>query len=146
MKKEKSCGAIVISRSGKKIYYLLVKHNDGHWDFPKGHVEGSESEKETALREIKEETGLNVEILDSFRNKLSYYPKKDVLKYVIFFIAKSNTQKIALQKEELSNYKWHEYKDARNLLTYENAKELLDKADIFIKSRDKFSKRNSNQP
>ena len=57
MKQEKSCGCIVLD----KRTVLLIKHNSGHWDFPKGHVEGEESEVETAIREVKEETGLDIE-------------------------------------------------------------------------------------
>ena len=59
---EKSCGAIVYRRFHGNIEILLIKHiNSGHWSFPKGHVEGDETELETARREIKEETGLDVE-------------------------------------------------------------------------------------
>ena len=66
---EKSCGAIIIHKTNKDNYkVLLVKnHNGRYWSFPKGHVEKGETEEETAIREIKEETGLDVEIVDSFR-------------------------------------------------------------------------------
>ena len=60
MKSEKSCGAIVLSPDNTNRKVLLIKHeNGGHWAFPKGHVEEGETEVETALREIKEETGLS---------------------------------------------------------------------------------------
>ena len=59
MKQEKSCGAIILRKQNKTIETLLVKHTKGHWAFAKGHVEENETEEETALREIKEETGLN---------------------------------------------------------------------------------------
>ena len=60
MKKEKSCGAIVY-REKDGVEILLIKHkNGGHWAFPKGHVENKETEEETALREIREETGLTL--------------------------------------------------------------------------------------
>ena len=61
MMHEKSCGAIVYRKSHGNIEILLIKHvNSGHWSFPKGHVEGTETEIETAKREIKEETGYEV--------------------------------------------------------------------------------------
>ena len=53
MQKEKSCGAIIYNKN-KEV--LIVKHNAGHWDFPKGHVEENETEIQTAIREVKEET------------------------------------------------------------------------------------------
>ena len=60
MKYEKSCGCLVVNQ-GK---VLMIQHNEGHWDFPKGHMEVGESEEDTALREVKEETNINV-VLDS---------------------------------------------------------------------------------
>jgi len=63
MKKEKSCGAVVYREQDKKRFYLILRHKrkgtkGGHWDLPKGHVEENESEHQTALREVKEETNL----------------------------------------------------------------------------------------
>ena len=60
MRKEKSCGALVVRRGAESPEILLIKHNGGHWAFPKGHVEAGETEEETALREVQEETGLTV--------------------------------------------------------------------------------------
>jgi len=59
-KREKSCGAIVYRRESGNVLYLIIQQKSRHWSFPKGHVERGESEKETALREIREETGLCV--------------------------------------------------------------------------------------
>ena len=60
MKFEKSCGAIVYRKTQNQIDLLLIKNRyGGHWSFPKGHVEGAETEMQTALREVKEETGLD---------------------------------------------------------------------------------------
>ena len=58
MKHEKSCGAVII----KNNKVLVLQQVAGHWGFPKGHVEKGETEVETAIREIKEETNLDVEI------------------------------------------------------------------------------------
>ena len=60
MKYEKSCGAIVYTNINGKRLYLVEQMLDGHWGVPKGHVEENEKEEETALREIKEEVGLDV--------------------------------------------------------------------------------------
>ena len=68
MKKEKSCGAIVYRQRDSWVEVLLICHkNGGHWAFPKGHVEKQETEEETALREIREETGLTVKLNTAFR-------------------------------------------------------------------------------
>ena len=60
MTKEKSCGAVIFNNEDK---VLIVKHNAGHWDFPKGHMEAGETEKQTALREVKEETKIDIHII-----------------------------------------------------------------------------------
>ena len=63
---EKSCGAIVYTVEDGDIKYLLVEEMSGCHSFPKGHMENDETEEETALREIKEETNLEVELVIVF--------------------------------------------------------------------------------
>ena len=139
MRKEKSCGAVVYhkpSTASPKI--LLIKHrNGGHWSFPKGHVENDETEKQTALREIKEETGLDVQLLDGFREVVFYKPKPNTQKEVVYFVAKSKTAKTRLQKEEISRGIWVDFDKALSLVTYENDKVLIRGAKEFI--ADEFS-------
>ena len=62
MKHEKSCGCIIIE--DKKV--LLIKQTNGIWGFPKGHVEENETELQTAEREVKEETNLDVDDLELY--------------------------------------------------------------------------------
>ena len=59
MLKEKSCGAVIFHKKEELIRYLLLNYAAGHWDFVKGNVEPNETEKETVVRELKEETGNN---------------------------------------------------------------------------------------
>jgi ADP-ribose pyrophosphatase YjhB (NUDIX family) len=65
MNQEKSCGAIVFTRQEGQLLYVLVQEASGAYSFPKGHMECGETEMQTALREIREETGLEVR-LDHF--------------------------------------------------------------------------------
>ena len=75
MQHEKSCGAIVYRKFHGNIELLLIKNqNGGHWSFPKGHVEGTETEEETAVREIMEETGIQVALDTSQRRDLFSRP------------------------------------------------------------------------
>jgi 8-oxo-dGTP pyrophosphatase MutT (NUDIX family) len=130
---EKSCGAIVYRRHSGNIELLLIKHvNSGHWSFPKGHVEENESEIETARREILEETGIDVIIDNSFRETVTYFPKKDTKKNVIYFLAKAKNFNFIKQDEEVEDIRWVDMGEVHNILTYENDKTIADKAKRMI--------------
>ena len=131
---EKSCGAIVYRKSHGNTEILLIKHiNSGHWSFPKGHVEGNETEVETAIREIKEETAIDVMIDPTFRETVSYYPKRDTQKTVVYFIGKAKNYDYIPQDEEISEIRWVDIGYASNILTYENDKNIVNKAKTAIK-------------
>lgn len=124
-KREKSCGGIVYKLINNELYFLLLKHNKGHWSFPKGHMEEGETERETALREIKEETGLDVKLDDNYFYKITYSPKKDVLKDVIYFIATPLTNKITVQYSEIEEIIWANEEDALKTITYDDDKQVF---------------------
>ncbi len=133
MSYEKSCGAIVYRKHHGNTEIILIKHvNSGHWSFPKGHVEGAETEVETAEREIREETGLEVLIDPTFRETVTYNPKKDTQKDVIYFLAKAKTHELVPQQEEISQIKWVEIGLASSVLSYDNDRQLVQKAKSLI--------------
>lgn len=134
MQYEKSCGAVVYRKYHGNTEILLIKHvNSGHWSFPKGHVEADETEVETAKREIMEETSIEALIDSTFRETVSYSPKKDVQKEVVYFIAKAKNTNFVLQKSEVSEAKWVDINYAYNILTYDNDKNIVNKAKVAIK-------------
>ena len=124
MEQEKSCGAIVINKNNK---ILLVHHNAGHWDFPKGHIENGETEEQTAIREVKEETNIDIIINNKYRYTTSYSPKENVMKEVVYFLAQNIDEDKKPQLEEVSEVKWFTLEEAINTITYENSKEILNK-------------------
>lgn len=132
MKFEKSCGAIIIKRNSGKIETLLIQMLGGHWSYPKGHVEDNETEVETALREIKEETNLDVIIDTRFREITTYSPKPGVIKDVIYFLAFAKTLDVKVQEEEVANYEWVDINDATKLITFEEDRKIFRKAIRFI--------------
>jgi len=135
MQHEKSCGAIVYRRFHGNIELLLIKNqNGGHWSFPKGHVEGDETEEETAIREIMEETGISVILDTSFRHVITYAPKKETTKDVIYFIARAVTYDYTPQEEEIAQIKWVEINHATMLLSYDNDRQLVSQAKEQIKN------------
>ncbi|MEG1427038.1 MAG: NUDIX domain-containing protein [Oscillospiraceae bacterium] len=133
MQKEKSCGAVVSRNCGGQHLILLIKHkNGGHWAFPKGHVEGEEQETETAAREIWEETGLSAKINTGFRAVVTYSPKKNVIKDVIYFAAVANSGDPIAQPGEVEKIQWVTPAQAFDVVSYENDREVLRKYIRFI--------------
>lgn len=134
---EISSGVVVYFKEGHKILYLTLHYESGHWDFPKGHVEENEKLEETALRETKEETNLDVDLQENFKKALSYFYRRDgllVSKTVYFFLGQTNNKKVKISSEH-SGFKWLIYEDALELLTFDNAKEVLKKAHEFLTQR-----------
>ena len=112
MKKEKSCGCIIIN---DKEEVLLIHHNAGHWDFPKGHVEEGETEIETAIREVK----------DAYRYSTRYSPKEGVIKEVVYFLARNISDNRKAQLEEVSEVKWFNVEKAIEKITFDNSRDIL---------------------
>ena len=132
---EKSCGAIVYRRYHGNVQLLLIKHiNSDHWSFPKGHVEGAETEPETARREIKEETGLDVYLDETFRETVIYTPKRDTVKIVVYFLALARRGTPSPQADEISELRWVDINRVKGLLTYENDKSIVSKAMCAIRA------------
>lgn len=126
MKYEKSCGVIVYRKHERQVDLLLIKNRyGGHWSFPKGHVEGAETEEQTALREVKEETGLEVDLQAGFRQTVEYFPKPNVRKQVVYFLGEAKSSRVKMQKEEISRALWADIRRAFNIVTFENDKHLI---------------------
>jgi len=139
--REKSCGAVVFLKN-TEAKYLLLHYEAGHWDFVKGNVEPNESEKDTVIRELQEETGIaDGRFIDSFREKIEYFYRRQgatIHKEVIFFLIETHTGKIALSYEHVG-YTWLDYPNAMKRLTFKNAKEVLQKAHELLKIREIIS-------
>lgn len=136
MKFEKSCGAVIFREVKEDIEFLVISHKgDRHWCFPKGHMEKGESEEETALREVLEETGLKVSFIEGFKDSIFYNPKQNISKEVTFFLAKVDNQKVKIQEEEIEDYKWLKYEDALLKITFQNSKGVLTKAFHWLQKR-----------
>ena len=134
---EKSAGIVLFRNDSNKNEFLLLNYPQGHWDFVKGKVEENETTHETAIRETKEETGIsNIEFIDGFEEWVEYdfkFKKEDIHKKVIFFLAKTDEKNIRLSHEH-NDYIWLKYNDALKKTTFENAKNVLSKANEFLSS------------
>ncbi len=125
MKKEKSCGAVVYKWEGETLYFLLEHMVQGHVSLPKGHVENDETEEETARREIREETGLEVRLFTDFRRVITYSPAQGVSKDVVFFLAEALPGAMRRQESEVSDLWWLPYEEAVQALTFPSDRETL---------------------
>lgn len=124
---EKSCGAVIYRINEKNdVRILLVKNHNGKcWTFPKGHIEMGENEQQTALREIKEETGLSVEIIPGFRQTSSYRPFGKIRKTAVFFLAKADKSIVSMQPSEIDYYLWVSIDEAMRMCRHENDTNIL---------------------
>ena len=116
MNYEKSCGAVIYTVVNGKRLYLVEIMQKGHTSFCKGHVEENESEHQTAAREIREETGLEVKFVEGFRQTVEYSPDTDCLKTVVFFLADADSTNVTIQEEEVREI------EAENFLNEDYAK------------------------
>lgn len=124
---EKSCGAVIYRVTDRdEIRILLVKNHNGKcWTFPKGHIEKGENEEQTALREIKEETGLTVEIVPGFRQISTYRPFGKIHKTAVFFLARTEKSIVNMQQTEIDYYLWVTIDEAMKMCHHENDTNIL---------------------
>lgn len=122
---EKSCGALVFRQDPKtgQIYILMIRHkHGGHRSFPKGHVEAGETEHQTAIREVEEETAVRIRITSDFCEKVHYSPMPGVRKEVVYFLAFTDQRKIRPRDGEIADVDWVAIENAERSLTHENDK------------------------
>ena len=138
-KKEKSCGIVVFDDNNR---VLIVKQCKGHYGFPKGHVEEGETEEETAIREVKEETNCDAKIIDGFRFKYSYIVRKDNGeerdKDVILFVGRPITKDLKPQEGEATDVFFAPIKEAYAILQdFPNVVNALKEAVEFMDKENK---------
>lgn len=136
MLQEKSCGAVIFAvREGQTLW--LVEHMRlGHTSLCKGHVEADETERQTAAREIREETALSVTFLDGFRERTQYSPSPGITKEVIFFLVRAESMDTVPQPEEVRSIEWLPFERALDALTYADDRRVLTAArDHLVRTR-----------
>lgn len=146
---EISVGAVIFRRTEKgEVEYLLLRYPHGHWDYVKGHIEAGENHEETLRRETLEESGIdNIRIMKGFRQHIhfSYTAKGSerekrirqgnglwIFKRVYFYLAEAPVSDVKISHEHI-HFSWLPFESAMQRLTFPNAKNILQKADEFLK-------------
>lgn len=133
MKNAKSCGVIPFFKKDGEWRVIIIKQNNGVVGFPKGHVENNETEEETALREVKEETNLTPTIIKGFREEITYYISEyDVNKTVVVFVGLIDDISITKQISEISDIYICSIEEALERINFKETKNLFKKAIKFI--------------
>ncbi len=138
MIRKRSAGVLIFYLEGNKPFFLMLKYQN-YWGFVKGLIESGESEIDTVRREAKEEANISqIQLLDGFEHAIKYFFKFEgrlVSKQVIFLLAevdKEQADKVKISFEH-QGFKWLSFEDALNIMKHENEKELLIKANEFLK-------------
>lgn len=136
MKRIKSCGLVAYKQIEGMNYYLIIRSLNGDVGFPKGHMEIGESELQTAIRELKEETGIEVEVVSGFRHQIEYplILNKNVIKQSVYFLGKCTSTNIVCQENEIAEADFVSYENAHEILTFAETKSILREAESFIRS------------
>lgn len=132
MNAEYSCGAVVFTRAAAEIRYVIISNLENIHGFPKGHMEPNETEEQTALREIKEETGLRVSLLPGFRTEdqhsLAREGRPDVLKHITYFLAEYADQRPCAQESEVGEILLLSFDAAMKILEFPSSRRILQEA------------------
>lgn len=135
---QRSFGVVPVYRFGDQLKFLVVRHNVGHWSFPKGHPEGNETEIESALRELREETGINqVKLVSNWEASERYQFKghgsgEIIHKTVKYFLGWVGDPTVTILEEELQDYRWVTPTEAVGLISFPAARGVLKQALAYL--------------
>lgn len=135
---EKSCGAIIIHKFQDRYKVLLINFISGKnsfWGFPKGHMENGETEFETAFREIKEEVGLEVDLIKEFREFTYFSMKPGSTLEAVYYGALSDSTETIPQEGEVEKTLWVDFEEAFEYLSFDCDKDILSKFKNFCEEK-----------
>jgi bis(5'-nucleosidyl)-tetraphosphatase len=147
---EFSAGAVIFRRKNgsNREFLIIYSKRNSMWGFPKGHIEQEEKERDAALREIREETGLTkLRFIDRFREKDVYpaistrgiFNGREIIKHSTYFLCETDEEKVTADGMEITEFRWLPFYEAQKLLSFESQKAILEKAHTFLEDegRDK---------
>lgn len=134
--KEESFGIIPLRRTDEGWRVFIILHKQGnHWAFPKGGAEPGEGAHDSARRELQEETGLKVEeffIGEPFIETYTFYRNKGKVEKTVTYFPAIVSEAFLLQPDEIRDGKWVTFEEAKEILTFEEAKKLCGRIEEIV--------------
>lgn len=128
---EQSAGGVLFTRRGRQRQYVIVTEHGGHTGLPKGHVEPGETVRETALREIREETGVQATLIGDVMLEETYALPRGGEKHVVYFLATFEGQ-LCHDPTQVGDVRLLPIREAITALTFEGARRILLEADRLL--------------
>ncbi|MCA2982732.1 MAG: NUDIX hydrolase [Gemmatimonas sp.] len=137
---ETSAGGVVYRVHEGEPLFLLIRDSYRNWGFPKGHLETDEAPDAAALREVREETGLDDVMLDGQIDTIDWFFRfrgKLVHKVCHFFLMRTEAERTTPQRTEgITACKWARFDEAAQLVSYANARDVLLRANAMVQGID----------
>jgi len=140
IKREFSAGGVVFRKEPEGILWLVVKpKGNDKWRLPKGWIEPGESSLEAAKREVKEEAGIETEVLGKVGSEKYFFvqDKQKIFKTVVFYLMEYQQEAESGFSWETEEIDWLPFEETKERLAFEKEKELLEKAREILKSEEK---------